>query len=349
MGFRRMGFRRMGFQRMGFRFLSHLSLVMQFAVVSICAMFFAVLCTARSAESSPKAVNPDSIQGEVTLRYDLTPGDHYAYKLITDQVVVNKHSTRLQTSFELIALERDALGNTRCKIKLSSDPEKDSSALHAGTYNKKKFAGYRSWVQEQAYEAVLDALGRILASTVLVADEETGEHLEEATTEPLAKRVTQYNATPEDAPATPELINFILPTSSVLATTTPGAVWIDTFTIASRTQFSAPIGPGQTNKPRLAKDSLFRTTTVDSVKIRNGRQHCYMSLKTERHNASGAKLMALSTLQRDVQTGLVMALHEKAYRLDGDERILHYSATAILIPSLSSPLPPMEPPTVHSR
>ena len=289
-----------------------------------------------------KEIHPDSIQGEVTLRYDINPGDHYAYKLTTDQVVVNNHSTRLQTAFELRAIARDARGNTRCRIKLSSDPVRDSSAIHGTDLRKKRFAGYRSWVQEQAYEAVLDALGRILASTVVASFDTTAGVNEQGRAEPLSERITEYTNTPQEDPATPELMNFILPTTSITGTIGQGTVWSDTFTIGSKTQFTPSIRPGQTSAPVLIKDSLFRTTRVDSFAVLGGRQQCFLSLKTVRCNASGTKLVAFSTLQRDVPTGLVVALHEKAYRMDNDDATLHYTASAVLVPEKSTSLPPTE-------
>lgn len=291
----------------------------------------------------PASICPDSIQSVVTLGYDINPGDHYSYKLITDQVVVNDHSARLQTTLELRVLARDSRGNTRCMVKLSSDPVRDSSALHAGDGRKRRFAGYRSWVQEREYEAVLDALGRILASSVIVSDDLSAETSSEQGAATLSERVTQYtNAPPQEDRATPELMNFVIPTMSAMSTIAQGAVWNDTFTIGSRIQFALPIRLGQTTPPVIAKDSLFRTTQVDSVSIQDGRQQCYMSLKTERHNANGTRLVAFSTLQRDVPTGLVVALHEKAYRINDDDPILHYTATAVLVHKMSTTLPPTE-------
>ena len=129
----------------------HTFLLISFSLlVLVCDCFAGVNESRRTL-----GIHPDSLQSEVTLRYDISPGDHYYYKLVTDQVVVNNHSTRLQTTFEVRALSRDVRGNTRCRIKLSSDPVRDSSKLHGTDAKMKRFAGYRSWVQEQAYEACL--------------------------------------------------------------------------------------------------------------------------------------------------------------------------------------------------
>jgi|GEM_PF-3573590 len=321
--------------------LSSTHLILRLTIVMCAVVCLGFNCAAMTNDAS-NSIHPDSLQSVVTLRYNLAPGDHFAYKLITDQIVVNDHSMRLQTTFNLRALDRDERGNTRCRINLSSDPVRDSSAMHTGDKRHKRFAGYRSWVQEQAYEAVLDALGRILASTVIVYNDENASNVSEAQAEPLSARATQYTNTPEETPATPELMNFILPTSSVTSSISEGAVWIDTLTIKSKTQFVTSIRQGQTSPPVITKDTLVRTTRVDSVRMQNGRQQCYLSLTTKRHNAGGSRFVAFSTIQRDVSSGLVVVLQEKAYRLENDNPTLHYTASATLVREQSTTLPPTE-------
>ncbi len=307
-------------------------------------MFFAYQCIALGDGTPSEHIkhHPDSVQSVVTLRYNLTPGEHYSYKLVKDQVVVNNHSTRLQTTFAVEALARDAHGNTRCRITLTSNPVIDSSAIHGTQSRTNRFVGYRKWIQEQAYEAVLDALGQILASTVVQSSDTTTGPIELGHAEPLSERVTEYTNIPQEDPATPELMYFILPMTSKASSVTQGAEWCDTIMIGSKTQFTPAIRHGQTEAPIIAKDSLFRSTRVDSVLVLEGRQQCFMSVKTERHNASGKQFIAFSKLRRDVLTGLIIAINEKAYRLEHNDQMLHYTATAVLVQELSSALTPID-------
>lgn len=300
--------------------------------------------------NSPTATQPDTTLGVVTVRYNIAPGDHYRYNLVTDQVIVNKHSTRLQATFDLIAISRDEQGNSTCRIKLSSDVKRDSSALHADTESKRKrFAGYRGWSQERDYAAVIDALGRILSSSVVSPNSGSSEPWSDANAETMTERVTQFTGAPEDDPATPELMSFILPAISTIGSLAHGSVWYDTSMIASKSQFAAPIKHGQTTAPVIEKDTLFRTTRVDSVATRGGRQHCFFSRTTERRNTTGSLYVTSTTLQRDVSTGIVIALSEKTYRVVDNERILYYTASAVLVPEMSTALLPTKPRTREQR
>lgn len=283
---------------------------------------------------APHSTRPDSVLGEVTLRYNLNPGERYTYKLLTDQVVVNNHSTRLQTIFEVSAIAKDVRGNTRCRITLASDPDRDTSALHGTDLEKKRFAGYRKWVQEQAFETVLDALGRVIASTVVAKDDTT----EGGVAEPLSERATQFVNTPREDQAIPSLMSFILPTTSVVGTIARGTEWSDTFTLESKTQFAPAIRQGQTTRPVRVQDSLFRKTRVDSIVVLDGRQQCFLAIETDRKNAGGSRFVAFSRLQRDVPTGLVLSLQEKAYRIIDDDPILHYTASVVLVREMSTSL-----------
>lgn len=278
----------------------------------------------------------DSIQAEVTLRYNLEPGTHYAYRLVTDQVVVNDRTARLQTLFELRSLARDFAGNTRCRIKIKAD----TTGLESNKGRiQRTMAGRRLWSDGNAYDAVMDVFGKILSARVVPDGEPVLDEVDAVGNEQKIMDVSQIHGD-ESATQIPEILNFILPTS----TTDPNGasvahVWADTFTVVSRVQATPSIRPGQSVTWKKQMDTLYRTSTVDSVEMMDGRETAFMSMKTDRRNASGTHLVAYTKVQRDTRTGIVVALSEQCFRVvNGDER-LHYTAQAFFLRETSTPLP----------
>lgn len=279
--------------------------------------------------------NRDSIQAEVTLRYNLEPGTHYTYRLITDQVVVNNRTARLQTLFELRSLARDYSGNTRCRIKITADTTEVES--NKGRVQR-TMAGRRLWSDGNAYDAVMDVFGKILSARVIADGENV---LDDTNMVVQEQRIMDISQIHDDQSATqiPEILNFILPTT----TTDPNGaslnrVWVDTFTVVSRVQATPSIRPGQSITWQKQMDTLYRTSSIDSVKIIDGRETAFMSMKTDRLNASGTHLVAYTKVQRDTRTGIVIALSEKCFRIVNDEERLHYTAQAFFLRETSTPL-----------
>ncbi len=276
--------------------------------------------------------------GGYTLSYKLHAGDHHRFRLTTDQHIIRDRVIRLQSWIDLDVLEQDASGNYRCRVRFTADSARNGVDTFVYRPNGSfRFAGYRLYSELGGYDAVIDALGRILLGQSVVPRE-----FEQATTTAFVATTDLDAAT---QPVVPYTVLFSLPRSTKRQPMSLGAEFTDTAYLPSAVQpittSSGPTLPTSISRP-IMLDTIVRTTTLDSVGVINSRRVGFITIRSMKTTVRHDRYSITTELIRDMDTGLLGSVREVCYLLTPDGQRLEYATTCIRV--TADPFDPLVPP-----
>ncbi len=281
--------------------------------------------------------------GGLALAYDLNVGDHHHFRLVTDHHVVGNRAVRIVSNLYLDVLNEDETGNYLCRVTFRSDTNKyTSDTIVYRPHGQFMFSGFRLYSEAGGYDAVIDALGRIIiGQSVAPSDYAQG-------TMTAFSRTTDATAT--EAPLVPYTVVFSIPRSPTSAHLERGMEYRDTVLIRSAVQ---PISRsyGAAPKPQAATrtnvDTMIRTMTLDSTKTIGSKTIGYFTSLSRKSTVLGAYYTIITQTEREMSTGLVESIVERSYYEGKNGPRLQYATTCKRISaSRFNPMNPLEPPGV---
>lgn len=260
--------------------------------------------------------------GISALTYDLKVGDVHQFKLITDQHIIGNRAVRVQSILSIEVIDEDDLGNYQCRVTFKADTSRERS--DTVIYHPKGnflFAGYRLYSEGGGYDAVIDALGKVIMGQPVLPKE-----YEQSTINAFS-RTTDVDAT--TSPLVPYTVVFSIPKSPSYSGMEVGREFIDTILVLSTIQpITTSYGPTHTitNTPRNL-DTIVRSLRLDSVVIDNGRQISFLSSLSIKHTFAGERFTIITQSQRDMSTGLIRYIDERCYYESAHGPRLEYVTT----------------------
>lgn len=281
----------------------------------------------------------------LSLTYDLKVGDKHLFKLVTDQHIVGNRAIRVQSILTVEVIDEDHLGNYQCRVTVKSDSSRERSDTvvyrpHGGFL----FAGYRLYSETGGYDAVIDALGKvILGQTVAPKDYEqsTLTAFTGTTDVDATERLTIPYAVVLSIPKAPEQTPMDI-----------GKEYLDTVYLLSSIQpISHSYGPSYTQEAsRRNFDTIARSTVLDSVVIVNGRKVGFITALSIKYTFTGQRYTIVTRSERDLATGLVRFIDEKSYYVNNGTPRLEYVTTCYRISGDPfDPITPRRQGAVYSR
>lgn len=275
-----------------------------------------------------------------TLRYSLPVGMSYTYRVTTDQFVIKNAGVRLHAAVTMDVIGHDQNANAVCRFRLRSDTAKteDDRFIYRpiGSLN---FAGHRLYAEAGHVELILDPLGNLVDNTP------TEEDLNK-----MPEVVTQFQRTVDANVSDPDMmgeggsymLNLVLPAAPHNLSLGLHQEYADTVMFDSRaihlpTVYGNDAITSKSNSGAIPdnrimlKDTLYRITILDSVRVIDNHSIGFMTFINKRINALGSHYTSTTEIQRDMTTGLIQQVHEKCYKLMGEEPRLTYYAKAELI------------------
>lgn len=246
--------------------------------------------------------------GMVALSYDLKVGDVHQFKLTTDQHIVSNRAIRVQSILTIEVIDEDNLGNYQCRVNVKSDTRRESSDTvvyrpHGGFL----FAGYRLYSESSGYDAVIDALGKVIMGQSVAPRD-----YEQSTLTAFSK-TTDVDITKR--PLVPYSVIFSIPKAPDQTYMEEGREYIDTIYVLSTIQpITESYGPTHTvMDPPRNLDTIIRSLRLDSIVIDQGRKVGYLSSLSIKHTISGERYTIITQSERDMSTGLVRYIDERSY------------------------------------
>lgn len=275
-------------------------------------------------------------QNGLSLTYDLKVGDKHVFKLTTDQHVVGNRAIRVQSILTIEVIDDDHLGNYQCRVTVRSDSSKERTDTvvyrpHGGFL----FAGYRLYSETGGYDAVIDALGKvILGQSVAPKDYEQS-------TMTAFTGTTDVDAT--ERLTIPYSVVLSIPKAPENTLMDIGKEYLDTVYLLSSIQpISQSYGSTYSKgAPKRNFDTIARSTVLDSVVIINGRKIGFLTSLSIKKTFTGQRYTIIARSERDLSTGLVRFIDEKSYYVSRGSPRLEYVTTCYRISG--DPFDPISP------
>lgn len=274
----------------------------------------------------PNSLGSSVDQDTLNLTYDLTVGDVYVFRLITDQHVGAKSAVRMQNLLSLEIVDSDRLGNLQVNVRIRSDSTIDISDTLA--YRKKGgflFGGNRLFSESGRFEAVADALGRLIAGQKISFDQQDQgvTSMTSRITDAVDSRLALQN----------NGMSFSLPMIAPDSRIILGEETLDTLYLASAIQpLASSIGPtGKPNSVPIHLDTMYRTTQLDSVVVENDIEVGYFFSSSRKHTKSGRRYTISTQMRRNMSTGIVLSIDERCYREHNGSTTLEYYSRSNLL------------------
>lgn len=274
--------------------------------------------------------------GMVALSYDLKVGDIHNFRLTTDQHIVGNRAIRVQSILSIEVIDEDDLGNYQCRVTMKSDTSRERSDTvvyrpHGGFL----FAGYRLYSESGGYDAVIDALGK-----VIMGQSVTPKDYEQSTLTAFS-RTTDVDITKR--PLVPYSVIFSIPKAPDQTYMEEGREYIDTIYVLSTIQpITTSYGPThRIMDPPRNLDTIVRSLRLDSVVIDKGRHVGYLSSLSIKHTISGERYTIVTRSERDMSTGLVRYIDERSYYESPNGPRLEYVTTCVR--TSAAPFDPLHP------
>ncbi len=265
--------------------------------------------------------------GGFSIAYQLRVGDHHHFKLTTDQHIINDRVVRIQSNLYLDVLEEDDRGNYRCRITFRSDTGRErSDTLVYRPHGDFIFSGYRLYSELGGYDAVIDALGRIIMGQS-VAPKEYDQGTMTAFT-----GTTDIEAT--ERVNVPYSVTFSIPRSPEPVPINIGSQLNDTILVTSSIQpITVSTGPSHQRpiKRTTNVDTIVRTTTLDSVTVIEGRPSGHFTTMSHKHTIRRERYTIVTATVRDMETGLVRSILERCYFESPKGQRLEYVTTCVRV------------------
>jgi len=272
----------------------------------------------------------------ISLVYHLTVGDKHLYSLRTDQHIIHDRAIRIMNVLTLEVLSEDELGNYQCKVSLQTDTTRESfdTVVYkpAGDF---RFAGYRLHSEVGGYDAVVDALGKVILGqydSQRGFDQGTITAFARTTDEEIVSRVV-----------TPYTVAFSIPRSPKSMLLEPSIVYRDTLEVTALIQpLTTSSGPtGRSKGARRLVDTLFRATTLDSTVIVGGRKIAFLTTTATKRVINTEIYSIVTHTEREMSTGLVSYIDERCYYQSEDGPRLEYVSVCRLTSAF--PFPSISP------
>ena len=281
--------------------LTHLILMIAVALLSSTATLFAQ-------------------QGAVSLAYDLKVGDIHRFKLTTDQHVVGNRAVRVQSILTIEVIDDDSRGNYQCRVNIKSDSGREvSDTVVYRPHGSFLFAGYRLYSETSGYDAVIDALGKVIMGQSVAPKDY------EQSTLTAFSRTTDEDVT--RLPLVPYSVTFSLPKAPDQSLMEIGQQYIDTIYVLSSLQpITTSYGP--THEVIVSKrnlDTIARNLTLDSILVDEGHRIGYLTSLAIKSTVLGERYTIVTRSERNMSTGLVRYIDERCYFESHDGPRLEYT------------------------
>lgn len=278
------------------------------------------------AEAQYEQIGPKLIidSGET----ELLPGRILLYHLRIDQSVVNARGVCVPAVYQLEVLDRDAIGNVRVAVQVSTSRELlTSDTLFISQNGEMKIVGVRLAWASPKYEATLDQYGRVMMAGDALHFEDT----EPITMGELQSRTTDFEALSSVVMTFPTEYALLAPYSRGASMTVVGEEYTDTLLLRSVIQnIGHTYGPEKTVIANEKKDTVIRIVRIDSLSGTGKDQIAHMSVSMMRYPAYGTSSLATATMQRYVNRGYMKCFQTRNNFITSKGLKIDYIATSVL-------------------
>lgn len=278
------------------------------------------------AEAQYEQIGPKLIidSGET----ELLPGRILLYHLRIDQSVVNARGVCVPAVYQLEVLDRDAIGNVRVAVQVSTSRELlTSDTLFISQNGEMKIVGVRLAWASPKYEATLDQYGRVMMAGDALHFEDT----EPITMGELQSRTTDFEALSSVVMTFPTEYALLAPYSRGASMTVVGEEYTDTLLLRSVIQnIGHTYGPEKTVIANEKKDTVIRIVRIDSLSETGKDQIAHMSVSMMRYPAYGTSSLATATMQRYVNRGYMKCFQTRNNFITSKGLKIDYIATSVL-------------------
>jgi hypothetical protein len=198
------------------------------------------------------------------------------------------------------------------------------------------FSGYRLYSELGGYDAVIDALGRIIMGQSVAPKEYEQGALTAFT------GTTDIEAT--ERVIVPYSVTFSIPRSPEPTPIDVGSQRNDTILLTSSIQpITVSSGPSHQSAVKRSTniDTIVRTTTLDSVTVIDGRPCGHFTTLSNKLTIRRDRYTIVTATVRDMETGLVRSILERCYFESPKGQRLEYVTTCVRVSA--DPFDPLFP------